>query len=143
MANLSQTGFAAELFVAAELAKQGHVVTITWGNEKAIDILATQAGDPRNTTSIDVKGLASPAPWALGNYAQKKKHPDIYVFCYLNKPNLRPEYFVVPKQDVDRLVGYATNNKSAWINFKEITEFKDRWDLVWTRDAKKYTVKGD
>jgi hypothetical protein len=137
VANVSQTGFAAELFVAAELTKQGHVVTITWGNEKAIDILAAEAGDPRNTVSIDVKGLANPAPWALGNYANKKKHPDVYVFCYLNKPAQSPEYFIVPKTNVDGLLGYATNKKSAWIGFKKLNEFKDRWDLIWSHGERK------
>ena len=136
MANLSQTGFAAELFVAAELTKQGHVVTITFGNEKAIDILAAQAGNPRNTISIDVKGLANPAPWALGDYANKKKHPDVYVFCYLNKPSERPHYFIVPKKNVDQLIGFAINNRSAWINFRELGPYRDRLDLVWINGEK-------
>lgn len=131
MSNRNQTSFAAELFVAAELVKQGNIVTITFGNEKAIDILAAKGGNPRRTVSIDVKGLMNPAPWALGDYANKRKHPDIYVFCYLNKPDERPEYFIVPKRQVDRLVGYAKDKKSGWIYFKDVREYKDRWNLIW------------
>jgi len=130
MSNRSQTSFAAELFVAAELAKQGHVVTITFGNEKAIDILVAKAGNPRKTISIDVKGLKNPAPWALGDYAKKEKHPDIYIFCHLNKPNQRPEYFIVPKRKVDKLVGYAKDRKSGWIYFKDVGEYKNKWNLL-------------
>jgi hypothetical protein len=131
MANKNQTSFAAELFVAGELAKQGHIVTITFGNEKAIDILTAKSGNPRKTMSIDVKGLMNPAPWALGNYANKKKHPDVYIFCHLNKPHKRPEYFIVPKRKVDRLVGYAKDKKSGWICFKDVFDYKDKWNLIW------------
>lgn len=134
MANKNQTSFAAELFVAAELAKQGHTVMITFGNEKAIDILAAESGDLRKTVSVDVKGLMNPAPWAMGDYANKKKHPDIYIFCYLNKPNLSPEYFIVPKGKVDGLVGLSKDKKSSWINFGAIRDFKDKWALIWRKD---------
>jgi len=133
MANKSQTGLAAELFVAAELAKQNHVVTITFGNEKAIDLLVAKAGNPRKTASIDVKGLKNPAPWALGDYVNKKKHPDVYVFCHLNKPSEKPEYFIVPKRKVDRLVGLAKDKKSGWISFKNVREYKNKWNLIWQR----------
>ncbi|MBN1363202.1 MAG: hypothetical protein JW976_00205 [Syntrophaceae bacterium] len=142
MANRNQTSFAAELFVAAELTKQGHIVTITFGNEKAIDILAAKAGDPRKTVSIDVKGLMNPAPWALGDYTNKRKHPDIYVFCYLNKVNERPEYFIVPKRKVERLVGYAKNKKSGWISFKDVKDYKDKWDLIWQNKKHIHHLKG-
>ena len=131
MVNKSQTGLAAELFVAAELSKQGHIVTITFGNEKAIDLLAANSSDPAKTVSIDVKGLRSPAPWALGDYGNKKRHPEVYVFCYLNKPGSPPEYFVVPKKKLDKLVGYAKDGKSGWIAFSDVREYQDRWDLLW------------
>jgi len=133
MANRSQTGFSAELFVAAELSKQRHLVTITFGNEKAIDILVAKAGDPRKTASIDVKGLMNPAPWAMGDYANKKRHPDVYIFCHLNKPKEHPEYFIVPKRKVDRLIELAKDKKSGWISFKEVEDYKDRWNLIWQK----------
>ena len=141
MGNRNQTSFAAELFVAAELTKQGHIVTITFGNEKAIDILAAKAGNPRKTVSLDVKGLMNPAPWALGNYAKKKKHPDVYIFCYLNKPNERPEYFIVPKKNVNQLVGYAKNKKSGWIYFKDVFEYKGKWNLIWKNGGPQICMK--
>lgn len=131
MNNASQTSFAAELFVAAELTKQGHVVTITFGNEKAIDILVAKGGNPQKMASIDVKGLRNPAPWALGNYKAKKKHPDIYVFCYLNKIDESPQYYIVPKKTVDKILGYAKNGKSAWISFKEVHAYKNSWKSIW------------
>lgn len=132
MSNRSQTGFAAELFVAAELAKQGHLVTITWGNEKAIDLLVSKDGNPKKTVSIDVKGLKKPDPWALGNFRNKKKYADVYIFCHLNKPNEKPEYFIVPRTKLkEPLVGYARDRKSAWIYFNDVRKYKDRWDLIW------------
>ena len=132
MGNRNQTGLASELFVAAELAKQGHLVTITYGNGKAIDLLVAKAGHPERTVSIDVKGLEKPNAWALGNYANKKKHPNIYIFCHLNKPNERPEYFIVPSKRIKSpLLGYAKDKKSAWIYFEDIREYQDKWNLIW------------
>lgn len=130
MTDRNQTGFAAELFVAAELAKQGHLVTFTWGNEKAIDILVAKNGNTKKTVSIDVKGLMKPAPWALGNYRDKKKHPDVYVFCHLNKVGQSPEYFVLTKRQVDGVIEYAKDKKSGWIYFNDIRKYKDRWSSI-------------
>ena len=117
--------------LAQELAKQGHLVTITWGNEKAIDLLVANVNKPQNTVSIDVKGLMKPAPWPLGNYRNKKKHPNVYIFCHLNKPNERPEYFILPKSKVDKLVGYSKDKKSGWLYFKDVHDYRDKWDLIW------------
>src|SRR5260370_1421768 len=75
MANTSQTGFAAELFTAAELTKLGHLVTITFGNEKAIDLLVAKADDATIVRSVDVKGLAKPADWPMNGYLKGTKHP--------------------------------------------------------------------
>src|SRR5436309_2577186 len=104
MANKSQTDFAAELFVAAELVKQGHLVTITFGNEKAIDLLVAKAEDPTVIRTIDVKGLAKPADWAINGFTKKSRHPSAYIFCLLNPPGQRPDYFIVPEDDVDRTI---------------------------------------
>ena len=136
MSKGTRTGLAAELFAAAELAKQGHLVTITFGQEKSIDLLVAQEGNPRKTVSIDVKGLKKPTDWALGNFAAKKKHPDIYIFCHLNKPNKRPEYFIVPTSKVKRLLDYAKDKKSAWMDFDKVGRYKDKWELIWEKYEK-------
>jgi hypothetical protein len=130
MANRSQTGFAAELFTAAELTKQGHLVTITFGNEKAIDLLVAKADDPTVVRSIDVKGLAKQADWAMSGYANKTRYPDAYIFCLLNPPLQRPDFFVVPKKDVDRII--AGCKDPNWIGFRMLDEFKEKWDALWT-----------
>jgi hypothetical protein len=130
MANQSQTGFAAELFCAAELAKQGHLVTITFGNEKAIDLLVAKADDPKTVRSVDVKGLAKPADWVMSGYLKKSRHPDVYLFCLLGPPQQRPSYFIVPKRDVDRII--AGCKDPNWIGFEMLDNFKEKWGLLWT-----------
>jgi hypothetical protein len=127
----SQTGLASELFVAAELAKQGHIVTITFGNEKAIDLMVAHRDDPKKTVSIDVKGLKKPAPWALGNFGNKTRHPEVYIFCHLNKAERHPEYFIIPTNQVKKLVGYSKDHKSGWIPFKEVKTYQGKWELLW------------
>jgi hypothetical protein len=126
---MSRSGFAAEMFVAAELSKQGHLVTITFGDEKAIDLLVVHANDPKLVRSIDVKGLAQPADWPMSGYLKKQLRPDIYVFRYLNKPGTAPEYFVVPKAEVDQII--AGCKDPNWIGYRMVGSYKDKWDLLW------------
>jgi hypothetical protein len=129
MANTSQTGFAAELFVAAELVKQGHLVTITFGNEKAIDLLVAKADDPTVIRTIDVKGLAKRNDWPMDGYVKKTRHPAVYVFCLLNPPLQRPDFFIVPKQDVDTII--ANCKDPNWIGFGMLEGYKEKWELIW------------
>jgi hypothetical protein len=129
MANKSQTGFAAELFVAAELTKQGHLVTITFGNVKAIDLLVANAVDSFIVRSIDVKGLAKPADWPMSGYANKSRHPDVYIFCLLNDVLERPDYFIVPKIDVDRVMSACKDPN--WIGHGMLADYKEKWNLIW------------
>jgi hypothetical protein len=77
MANASQTGFASELFVGAELVKQGHLITITFGNEKAIDLLVAKADDPTVIRTIDFKGVAKRNDWPMDGYVKKTRHPAV------------------------------------------------------------------
>ena len=50
------TGLAGELFVAAELLKRGIQTSITFGNAKAIDLLAHNPDTGRNFT-VQVKAI--------------------------------------------------------------------------------------
>jgi hypothetical protein len=129
MADRNKTAFAAELFVAAELTKQGHLVTITFGKEKAIDLMVVKADDPGVVRSVDVKGLAKPADWGVSGYVKKTRHPDVYIFCLLNGPLQRPDYFIVPKPEVDKIIPACKDPN--WIGFRMLDAYKEKWDLLW------------
>src|SRR5438034_5271089 len=86
------TGLAGEFFVAAELLKRGLQTSVTFGNAKAIDLLAFHPGTGRSFT-VQVKALRSKNYFPI---KPKGVNPDhIYVFVLLNKPGQSAEYFVV------------------------------------------------
>jgi hypothetical protein len=87
------TGLAGELFVAAELLKRGLQTSVTFGNAKAIDLLAFNEETGR-TFTVQVKALRKKTFFLIAHTRVKPQH--IYVFVLLNKPGEAVEYFIVP-----------------------------------------------
>jgi len=87
------TGLAGELFVAAELLKRGYQTSVTFGNAKAIDLLAFNARTGRSF-QIQVKSLRKKTGFPIARKQIVRDHT--YVFVVLNKPDESPQYFVVP-----------------------------------------------
>jgi hypothetical protein len=128
------TGLAGELFVAAELLKRGYQTSITFGNAKAIDLIAVHPKTKRIFT-VQVKAVRRKNPWPISHAKIFREH--VYVFVLLNEPGQHVEYFVVPgakmvnEPDLFRLldypefpgIGYPTLKKlgfaNAWHIFDE------------------------
>lgn len=91
------TGLAGELFVAAELLKRGLQTSVTFGNAKAIDLLAYNP-DTQATFTVQVKALRTNNYFLLSPSKVNRSH--IYVFVVLNKPGQPVDYFVVPGADL-------------------------------------------
>src|SRR5690606_26261412 len=87
------TGLAGELFVAAELLKRGIQTSITFGNAKAIDLLAHNAETRRNFT-IQVKTIGNKSVLRISRSKIQPVH--IYVFVVLNQPDEAVQYIIVP-----------------------------------------------
>ena len=87
------TGLAGELFVAAELLKRGLQTSVTFGNAKAIDLLAFNPETDR-TFSVQVKAIRKPNVFPIAHSRVSAKH--VYVFVVLNKPGERVRYYIVP-----------------------------------------------
>lgn len=87
------TGLAGELFVAAELLKRGLQTSVTFGNAKAIDLLAYNDETGR-TFTVQVKALRKKNFFLIAHASIKPQH--VYVFVLLNKPGEAVEYFIVP-----------------------------------------------
>lgn len=87
------TGLAGELFTAAELLKRDIQTSITFGNAKAIDLIAH---NPRTgkTFTVQVKSLRKKTYWPID--PKKIGANQIYVFVILNKPGEAVEYYIVP-----------------------------------------------
>jgi hypothetical protein len=87
------SALAGELFVAAELLKRELQTSVTFGNAKAIDLLAY---NPKinYTFKVQVKTLRKPNYFPLRQSAVNLDH--VYVFVLLNKPSEAVRYFVIP-----------------------------------------------
>ncbi len=126
------TGLAGEFFVAAELLKRGLLVSVTFGNAKAIDLLAYHPVTKRNF-NIQVKSLRSKNYFLIGHAKVDRSHT--YVFVLLNKPQEPVQYFIVPGKTLadepKRFAKWFLDQKMPGIHPKTLTQegFESAWSL--------------
>lgn len=124
------SGLAGEFFVAAELLKRGIQTSVTFGNAKAIDLLAHNPHTSDSYT-VQVKTLRRRNFVPIAHDRVEAKHT--YVFVILNGPEQAVRYFIVPGKEL------AENPERFGSSFKAQTfpgikpgvldEFENRWDL--------------
>lgn len=142
--SISSTAIAGEYFVAAELAKMGHIALITLRNTEGVDILASNA-DGTRSVSIQVKTRRGNAHgWPLNEKAEKISSPDLfYVFVSLRGEKERPEYFIVPSLVVAKTVA---KSHAAWLarpgrkgqahkdtpmrKFEDYESYREKWSIL-------------
>ncbi len=86
-------GLAGEFFVAAELLKRGLQTSVTFGNAKAIDLLAFNPVTKRSFT-VQVKTVRKKNVFPIAHAKVDPKHT--YVFVILNSATEAVQYYVVP-----------------------------------------------
>lgn len=134
------TGLAGEFFVAAELLKRGLQTAITFGNAKAIDLIAIHPKTGRKFT-IQVKAVRSKNPWPISHQRVDPYHT--YVFVVLNKPRESVEYFIVPgetlKSEPEQFTKWFRDPKFPGIGYATLKSlgYADAWHYF---DASKPTT---
>lgn len=122
------TGLAGELFVAAELLKRGLQTSVTFGNAKAIDLLAYNPTTER-TFTVQVKSVRKRNAFPISHERVEAHH--IYIFVILNKPGIAVQYFVVPgtllKHEPDRFTKWFKDPKFPGIPPAALEEFENAW----------------
>jgi hypothetical protein len=100
----SLIGIAGVHLVAAELAVNGIIGTVTSRNTEGIDLLASRMDGLKNV-GVQVKtSTRKDQTWMLGKKAEVKYSDDFYyVFVELKPGAPGPEYFVLPSRTVARL----------------------------------------
>jgi hypothetical protein len=125
-----KTGLAGEFFVAAELLKRGFQTSVTFGNAKAIDLVAVHPVT-RRVFTIQVKALRSRNFFPLDH--SRVERGQVYVFAILNKPGEAVQYFIVPgvilADDPERFGKYFRDPKFPGINWSQLHDFADRWTV--------------
>ena len=125
------TGLAGELFVAAELLKRGIQTSVTFGNAKAIDLLAYNPATKLHY-NVQVKTLRAKNFFLISH--QKVKRTHIYVFVLLNKPGQQVQYFVVPGEHLssepEKFSRYFLVEKMPGIhaNLLAKLEYENAWE---------------
>lgn len=124
------TGLAGELFVAAELLKRGLQTSVTFGNAKAIDLLAYNPHTEKSFT-VQVKAVRKRNAFPISHTRVHAKH--IYVFVVLNKPGVAVQYFIVPGsllvEEPERFTKWFKDPKFPGIPPAALEPFQNAWDL--------------
>jgi hypothetical protein len=122
------TGLSGELFVAAELLKRRLQASVTFGNAKAIDLLAYNPVTKQNFT-VQVKALRKTNYFLIKHSSIVAEH--IYVFVILNGPKQAVQYFVVPgtnlAEEPHRFGKDFHHPTMPGIHPKSLKEFADAW----------------
>lgn len=122
------SALAGEFFVAAELLKREFQTSITFGNAKAIDLLAHNS-TINHIFKVQVKTLRTMNYFLMSPKAVK---PDlIYVFVLLNKPDFAVRYFIVPGKvlanEAERFGKDFQHPSMPGIHPKRLIEFENAW----------------
>jgi hypothetical protein len=124
------TGLAGELFVAAELLKRGLQTSVTFGNAKAIDLLAYNPETDRSFT-VQVKSVRKRNAFPISHERVEAKHT--YVFVILNKPGVAVQYFVVPgsalANEPERFTKWFIDPKFPGIPPTALEPFENAWQI--------------
>jgi hypothetical protein len=133
MANKGQmTGMLGVYLVAAQLSKQGFVVSPTSRSAVGADLLATDQAC-RKAWSVQVKtNSGRPNFWLVGAHAREmRSESHMYVFVN-NARGEKPEFLVAPSSHVANKIVYQKSSKgSEWYSFSIADRPKENegWEL--------------
>jgi len=125
------TGMLGTYLAAAELTRQGFIVSVTSRNARGADLLVAD-GEIKKAWSVQVKTNSKPATfWLLSrHFAEHSSRTLIYLFINLRGDD-RPDYYVVPSHTVKRLGRITPKYRggSVWHEFSRMNAepYKDKW----------------
>ncbi len=131
-------GLAGEYLVCAELAKKEINASLTFGNHKSIDIIAS---NPTNNKSCFIQVKTSNSSRILTGFFQKYKtgetaHPDFWIIVNFNNNNTN--FYILTHVELAN-IQMQINKMSEWseikggvdnINLKSIEIYKNQWDKI-------------
>lgn len=134
MANSQQTtGMRGVYLVAAELAREGYIVSPTSRSAMGADLLVTDQLC-RKAWSVQVKTNGVKRNYWLLNARAKKMiaRDHVYVLVNILKGDLRPEFFIVPSSAVARgmkMIRRKTGSTWRWVHRDRLMKYKDQWSI--------------
>lgn len=126
------TETASVYLAAAELAMRRFVVSATTRNAPGVDILARSP--TKHDYGIQVKGnhwTSGQTWWAISKRAKTEVSPTtFYVFVNLKKPGIRPDFYIVPSQDVAEKMYVSRHESGDWYGFDRDPADLEQWDRL-------------
>jgi len=126
---------AGEFFVMETLYRLGYQPALTMANAKKIDILL--AVSTSRTIRISVKTVRGGGKWPVGNSDWKKEQDMFFIFLYycdFGNVATRPEVFIVPAPDVQKLKESWFDSFALYFSNQERLErlepYRDAWHLI-------------
>lgn len=121
-------GQQAEFMVAAELARRNYMVSMTYGNAKEVDLIATEpSGQKLFTVQVKLRRTGQKA-WDLGDLVSPTH---IYVFVRFYK-NADAEFFLISSVDAEEIAGKTS--KTRWINRSALhPDHLNTWDEIFPK----------
>lgn len=130
----TQTGIAAEFYVAGELSRLGYNVTFTFGNTKSIDLLVEKNDVIK---AIQVKGIQRTKSICWNLDKTKVKNGIIYVLVNLHVDNIneKPEFFILTSTEVTKLFSNSIKlgEKRTYLDYKKLKRigaYENRWEII-------------
>lgn len=124
------SGLAGEFFVAAELLKRGVQTSVTFGNAKAIDLLAHNP-DTSESFTVQVKTLRALNFYLIEQARIQADH--VYVFVLLNKPGEHVRYFILRgselQRDPERFGKGFSDPKMPGIHPRDLADYENDWSV--------------
>jgi hypothetical protein len=131
------TQWASQFYVAAELTRRKHLVSLTFGNAEEIDILAV---NPKGTPIlIDVKGQSAKGFWLIRRREARSNY--FFVFVYIPPdPATKPTFWVMSSQDAmryreeremsDRKSGGKYREELGGFTFVTPLPHENKWEIL-------------
>ena len=124
------TGISGEFYAAAELSRRNYAVSITFGNTKAIDLLAEKDG---NTYMFQVKSIQSRKSISFNMAIKSVKKACHYILVNLNADTLEaPEFFILTSDEMKESLNFAQSGRD-WVNYnflKRSGQFYNAWSKI-------------
>lgn len=130
-----QTQWASQFYAAAELTRRGYLVSMTFGNAPAVDLVVVS---PNNVPFlVDVKGQSTRNFWLIQSrevrddfyfilvYLAKQKQPTYYILTCKEMIVERNKY----KQHIIETKGNYRDDLGG-MNWSEANKYENRWEIL-------------
>jgi hypothetical protein len=124
------TGMLGVYLTAAELIKNGFIVSPTSRSARGADLLVTDQLC-RNAWSVQVKTKASNANfWLVGAHTKEMtSRTHVYVFVTVLAKQEKVQFYVVPSRTVATAVRTFRRKRSTWYSFPRKERYLDNWKV--------------